>query len=162
LPRKRSRALPVIARRATYPAAPRLVVPSPGKHVSVCHLVDAIDVCVESNVGRNNYALSIDQRAKRGVGCPNGVVHEQAGRSHPRLHQGMDNLGNCDRCKRPLSEMEVEAGSLDLLVAPFGRHQSNEQWRPRRAAQTSGHRGRGKDDASKPLTLPKPCAGGGR
>ncbi|MGA7371234.1 MAG: hypothetical protein WBW37_01145, partial [Methyloceanibacter sp.] len=49
---------------------------------------------------------------------------------HPRLHQGMDNLGNRERCKRPLSEMEVEAGSLDLLVAPFGRHQSNEQCAP--------------------------------
>lgn len=24
-------------------------------------------------------------------------------------------------------KMEVEAGSLDLLVAPFGRHQSNER-----------------------------------
>jgi hypothetical protein len=27
-------------------------------------------------------------------------------------------------------KMEVEAGSLDLLVAPFGRHQSNEQCAP--------------------------------
>jgi hypothetical protein len=30
-------------------------------------------------------------------------------------------------------KMEVEAGSLDLLVAPFGRHQSNEQCAPRAA-----------------------------